>query len=185
MQDGVPELVSEGHLYQKKYRRKLYLQTTFSPILDCLLCQGVAVFVQDGVPELVSEGHLYQKKYRRKLYLQTTFSPILDCLLCQSYGVPQITSGYLCKERRQKRQTSRCLWKKRKLPIQHAYTTYSLMRGRIKGPRPLVNPIQSDKTFITWVIKILHGNGAPKATNLRLATRMSLPRSKSLHCHCI
>ena len=48
------------------------------------------------------------------------------------------------------------------------------MRGRIKGPRPLVNPIQSDKTFITWVIKILHGNGAPKATNLRLATRMSL-----------
>ena len=42
--------------------------------------------------------------------------------------------------------------------------TYSLMRGRIKGPRPLVNPIQSDKTFITWVIKILHGNGAPKAT---------------------
>ena len=52
---------------------------------------------------------------------------------------------------------------------------YSLMRGRIKGPRPLVNPMQSDKTFITWVIKILHGNGAPKATNLRLATRMSLP----------
>ena len=49
------------------------------------------------------------------------------------------------------------------------------MRGRIKGPRPLVNPIQSDKTFITWVIKILHGTGAPKATNLRLATRMSLP----------
>ena len=35
--------------------------------------------------------------------------------------------------------------------------------------------IQSDKTFITWVIKVLHGNGAPKATNLRLATRMSLP----------
>ena len=53
--------------------------------------------------------------------------------------------------------------------------SYSLMHGRIKGPRPLVNPIQSDKTFITWVIKILHGNGAPKATNLRLATRMSLP----------
>ena len=53
--------------------------------------------------------------------------------------------------------------------------TYSLMRGRIKGPRPLVNPMQSDKTFITWVIKILHGTGAPKATNLRLATRMSLP----------
>ena len=53
--------------------------------------------------------------------------------------------------------------------------TYSLLRGRIKGPRPLVNPIQSDKTFITWVIKILHGNGAPKATNLQLATRMSLP----------
>ena len=53
--------------------------------------------------------------------------------------------------------------------------TYSLMRGRIKGPRPPVNPIQSDKTFITWVIKILLGNGAPKATNLRLATRMSLP----------
>ena len=52
---------------------------------------------------------------------------------------------------------------------------YSLMRGRIKGPRPPVNPMQSDKTFITWVIKILHGNGAPKATNLRLATRMSLP----------
>ena len=52
---------------------------------------------------------------------------------------------------------------------------YSLMCGRIKGPRPPVNPIQSDKTFITWVIKILHGNGAPKATNLRLATRMSLP----------
>ena len=59
---------------------------------------------------------------------------------------------------------------------------YSLMRGRIKGPRPLVNPMQCDKTFITWpyglwVIKILHGNGAPKATNgdLRLATRMSLP----------
>ena len=49
------------------------------------------------------------------------------------------------------------------------------MRGRIIGPRPLVNPMQSDKTFITWVIKILHGNGAPKATNLRLATRMSLP----------
>ena len=53
--------------------------------------------------------------------------------------------------------------------------SYSLMRGRIKGPRPLVNPMQSDKTFITWVIKILHGNGALKATNLRLATRMSLP----------
>ena len=52
---------------------------------------------------------------------------------------------------------------------------YSLMRGRIKGPRPPVNPMQSDKTFITWVIKILHGNGAPKATNLRLATRMSPP----------
>ena len=57
--------------------------------------------------------------------------------------------------------------------IQNHY--YSLMRGRIKGPRPPVNPMQSDKTFITWVIKILHGNGAPKATNLRLATRMSLP----------
>ena len=34
---------------------------------------------------------------------------------------------------------------------------------------------KSNKTFITWVIKILPGNGAPKATNLRLATRMSLP----------
>ena len=56
------------------------------------------------------------------------------------------------------------------------YTShYSLMRGRIKGPCPLVNPMQSDKTFITWVIKILHGNGAPKATNLLLATRMRLP----------
>ena len=44
--------------------------------------------------------------------------------------------------------------------------TYSLMRGRIKGPRPLVNPMQSDKTFISHVIKILHGNSTPKATNL-------------------
>ena len=45
---------------------------------------------------------------------------------------------------------------------------YSLMRGRIKGPRPLVyvNPMQSDKTFIIHVIKILHGNSTPKATNL-------------------
>ena len=41
--------------------------------------------------------------------------------------------------------------------------TYSLMRGRIKGPRPLVNPMQSDNTFITHVIKILHGNSTPKA----------------------
>ena len=45
------------------------------------------------------------------------------------------------------------------------------MRGCIKGPRPLVNPMQSDKTFITHVIKILHGNSTPKATNLWLAMR--------------
>ena len=68
-------------------------------------------------------------------------------------------------------------------------TPYSLMHGRIKGPRPLVNPMQSDKTFITWVIKILHGNGAPKATNLRLATRMSLPAATIImqctDCSCV
>ena len=64
----------------------------------------------------------------------------------------------------------------------NAQIIYSLMRGRIKGPRPLVNPMQSDKTFITWVIKILHGNGAPKATNLRLATRMSLPAATIMQC---
>ena len=32
----------------------------------------------------------------------------------------------------------------------------SLMRGRIKGPHPLVNPMQSDNIFITHAIKILH-----------------------------
>ena len=40
------------------------------------------------------------------------------------------------------------------------------MHGRIKGPRPLVK--QSDNTFITHVIKILHGNSTPKATNLHV-----------------
>ena len=45
------------------------------------------------------------------------------------------------------------------------FPNYSLMRGRIKGPCPLVNPMQSDKTFITHVIKILHGNSTPEATN--------------------
>ena len=45
-------------------------------------------------------------------------------------------------------------------------SNYSLMRGRIKGPCPLVNPMQSDNIFITRVIIILHGNSTPKATNL-------------------
>ena len=43
---------------------------------------------------------------------------------------------------------------------------YSLMRGHIKGPGPLVNPMQSDNTFISHVVTILHGNSTPKATNL-------------------
>ena len=36
------------------------------------------------------------------------------------------------------------------ISVTYSFCTYSLMRGRIKGPRPPVNPIQSDKTFITW-----------------------------------
>ena len=53
--------------------------------------------------------------------------------------------------------------KLKKVSVVDFKCTYNLMRGRIKGPRPLVNPMQSDKTH---VIKILHGNSTPKATNL-------------------